>query len=145
MKKSFSLYEFIIVFGIIAIVTAITIPLISSYSPSLKLSSSAKAVNSKLRQAQEEAVTTQIQHLVRFAPAASPPTLQFIKKESSETVLETVALSQGVTLTIDSSITDNQIIFSADGGPSASGNIIINLSGATKTINISPAGVIKLQ
>jgi len=146
-RLAVSLYEFLIVFGIIAIITAISIPMIKNYTPSLKLSSSARATLAQLRQAQEEAITTQKQHLVRFFPApTNPAILQLIKKEdANETILETVTLDKDIMLVLDSSINNNQIIFSPDGGPSASGNITLNLESAFKIVNVSPAGVIKLQ
>lgn len=147
MKKAISLYEFLIVFGIIAMMAAISVPMIKNYTPSLKLSSSARATLSQLRQAQEEAITTQKQHLVSFFPApTNPAMLQLIKKEGTdEIILETVTLDKDIMLSLDASINNNKIIFSPDGGPSASGNITLNLNGATKIINVSPAGVMKLQ
>jgi len=147
MRKAISLYEFLIVFGIIAIIAAISIPTIKSFAPSLKLSSSSRSTLSALRQAQEEAVTTQKQHLIRFFGAPmNPAMLQLIKKEdTNETILKTVTLDKDIMLVLDSSINNNQIIFSPDGGPSASGNITLSLENAAKIVNVSPAGVIKLQ
>lgn len=147
--KGMSLYELLIVMAIIAIIAAVVVPSITNFA-SLKLSASAKAISSKLRLAQEEAVTTQIPYMVRFGPAAVPPTVQLIKIEGvTETVIETVTLSQGVTLAFDASLEDlpshnYQVIFSSDGGPNCSGNIVITLGESSKTITISPAGVIKL-
>lgn len=146
-QLAISLYEFLIVFGIIAIVSVISIPLIKNYTPSLKLSSSGRAVSANLRQAQEEAITTQKQHLVRFFPApANPAYLQLIKKEDTEeTILKTVTLDRDIILTLAPLISGSQIIFSPDGGPSASGDITLTLGDASKTVNVSPAGVIKFQ
>lgn len=153
MRKAFSLYELIIVMSIIIIITAITIPMIRNYLPSLKLSSSAKAVSTKLRQAQEEAVTTQIKHGVRFDATVSPPAIKFIQvtvtgtpPTETESTLETVILGQGIIL--DVSAVNNRIVFLADGGlstDSSPGDIIVKLEDATKKINVSAAGVIKLQ
>jgi len=145
MKKAFSLTELIITLAVIGILTAILVPAISSYLPFWRLNGSARLIVNKLRQAQEEAVTTQSQHLIRFNPTASPCTYELIKIDSGETVLETITMPTNVTLSLDPTIADNQIIFSADGGPSANGNLTVTLGDASKTINVSPAGVIKLQ
>lgn len=145
-RKAISLMELLIVMGIISIIAAISIPAMQSYLPSLNLSSSAKAINTRLRQAQEEAVTTQKRHSLRFNTAVQPTEMSLIRinSDSSETTLDTVKLAKDVTLTIDPTITSNQVIFSADGGPNGSGNITVTLGEASKIINISPAGVIKL-
>lgn len=142
--KAFSLYEFLIVFFIIGLMAAITLPTIKNYSPSWKISTNSRLILNKLRQAQEEAVTTQDQHAVRIDPTANPPTIQVVNLSGTETVISTTTFDQGITLALDVGITDNQVVFSADGGPSTSGNIVINYSDRSKTINISPSGVIKL-
>jgi len=160
-RRAISLMEMLVVLGIIAIVSAISIPLISSYSPSLKLSSSARDVSGKLRQAQEEAVTTQIKHGMKFHPDLTPPTMDVIKREidpithiTTDTILETVTLPKGIGMSVSIMIPDQEIFFSPDGGPSPNGNIsvcitstppICQLNDPSKTINISPAGMIKLQ
>ena len=143
--------------GIIAIVTAITIPTINSYLPYWKLNTSTRMVVQKLRQAQEEAVTTQIRHGVKFDTGATPPTLAFVKDGGAnpDETLETVTLSKGITLALASAIINNtpadeqnSIFFSPDGGPDVGGpdvNITVTLDGSTKTVNVSPAGVIKVQ
>jgi prepilin-type N-terminal cleavage/methylation domain-containing protein len=147
-KKAFTLIELILVIAIIGIISLITIPKINSFLPSLELSSSSKDTSAKLRQAQEEAITTQIGCLVSFNLSANPITLKVIKLDgpngTNGTILDTVNLPNGITLTLDSSITNHQIIFSSDGGPNVSGNIVFTLNNMSKTINISPAGVIKV-
>lgn len=149
MRKAISLYELIIVMSIIAIVVGITIPTIRSYLPSLKLSSSAKSVSTKLRQAQEEAVTTQNSHGIKFnlTTPPTPPTIELI--DNSGATLETVTLSNGITMSL-TDITDNKVMFSPDGGlsiGSAPGTITVALldPAASKTITVTAAGVIKLQ
>lgn len=158
-KKAVSLYELLIVMSIIIIVAAIVIPRLQDYVPSLKLSSSAQEVSTKLREAQEEAVTTQIKHGIQFNvnTATDPASIDFFKFVEAPppipptvTVLENIQLPKDITLTLDSAISGNSrransIIFSADGGPDVNGNIIVGLTDdGSKTINVSPAGVIKL-
>lgn len=153
MKKAISLMELLIVMGIMGIIAAISIPTMRNYLPTLHLSSSAKVINTRLRQAQEEAVTTQIKHGVQFNIATDPKSIDFFKfvdgTPPTITVLENVQLAKDITLAVDSTISNNpknanSIIFSADGGPDVNGNIVVTLESASKTINVSPAGVIKL-
>lgn len=159
-RRGISLYELIIVMAIIGILAAVTIPLMKDYLPSWQLSGSARVVLSKLRQAQEEAVATQKQHALRFSPTANPVTYQLIKiettetvpvTEATETVLETITMPNNITVTgtggtpLNATFSNNQVIFSADGGPNKNGDIVITLGEASKTINISPAGVMKIQ
>lgn len=158
--KAFSLYEFLVVFFIIGLISAMTLPTVKNYAPSWKISTNSKIVLSKLRQAQEESVTTQNQHAIRFDTSTNPVKLQFIKFSNEiiegeetvvETVLGTVMLDSTVTLEIDPSFTSiineqeiTQVIFSADGGPSTQGNIVVRYSDRSKTINILASGIIKI-
>lgn len=154
MKKGISLMELLIVMGIMAIIAAISIPMMRNYLPSWQLSNSSKAVSSRLRQAQEEAVTTQIKHGVQFNTAADPKSIDFFKfvdgTPPTITVIENVQMAKDITLAVDATISNNpknanSIIFSADGGPDVNGNIVVTFGGgSSKTINVSPAGVIKL-
>ena len=147
-QRGLSLYELLMVMAVIAIVAAIAIPAVSLL-PYWKLSSSTKAVLGKLRQAQEETVTTQLKHGVEFNPSVNPPTIKFIKNGSPDITLETVTLGSGINLAIDSAIANNPnganiIFFSSDGGPDVNGNINLSLDTSSKTVNVSPAGVIKI-
>lgn len=146
--------ELLIVMGIMGILAAISIPAMKNYLPSLHLSSSAKVVNTRLRQAQEEAVTTQIKHGVQFNTATDQKSIDFFKfvdgTPPTITNLENIQMAKDITLAVDATISGNpknanSIIFSPDGGPDVNGNIVVTFGGeSSKTINVSPAGVIKL-
>lgn len=129
---------------------AITIPMMKNYLPSWQLSGSSRTLVNNLRQAQEEAVTTQEQHRVKFFNPTDPPVTYELFQIGATEPLEVITMSNNVTVTgpdgapLDQTFSENQVIFSADGGPSANGDIVINLGDVSKTINISPAGVIKL-
>ena len=144
LKKGFTLIEYIVVIAIIGILSATVVAASSNFVPSLKLNGSAKNLQSHLRQAQEEAITQQKQYVIRFDLASSPPKYQLIKIDGGETIVRTINLPQNITVSLSSDITDNQIAFSPDGGPSSSGDITITAGEKTKVITISPAGVIKL-
>ncbi len=145
MKKAFTLIEYIVAIGIIGILTAATVIGLGSFAPSFKVNGVSHNLVSHLRQAQEEAVTIQKPHAIRFNLASNPPTYELIKIEDSETVVRSYRLPENLEVTLDPSISESQIIFSADGGPSSAGNITLTIEGKSKIVNISPAGVIKLQ
>ncbi len=142
MKKAFSLMEMLIVMAIIGILAAVTVMGINSFLPSWQLSGAARLLTSKLRQAQEEAVTTQKPHRIYFKSTAPPVSYQLVKVDGGDHELETIILPENITLQLNIS---NPITFRIDGAPDYNGSIILDLGGATKTINILPAGVINLQ
>jgi len=155
MRKGISLLEMITVLAIIGIIVAVVAPKASQFLPGIQLSGSARTLVSNLREAQERAVTEQNQHLIRFFPEAIPPNYQLIRIYYSveelpiEELIKQVDLPNGQTITIDETFFDEvtasyQVIFSADGGPSASGNIILSNGSSQKIINVSPAGYIKI-
>lgn len=138
--------EMLVVLSMLAILTAAAVPVISHYLPGVQLVGTGRVLVGNLRSAQEKAVTEQNQYLVRFSPTAAPPSYQLIRIYNSvEEVQQTVTLANNETLTLQNSITNNQIVFSPDGGPSASGNITLGLNGSQKIINVSPAGFIKIE
>src|SRR3972149_3419143 len=145
-RKGISLYELLMVMAVIASVAAITVPTVNSHLPSLKLTASARIVSAKLRQAQEEAVTTQIQHSVKFYPAASPVTLEFKKKGTPDVILETVYLADNATLSTSfgGCPIQDEIIFSPDGGPNCSGQITITRESSSKFVSVSVTAVVAL-
>ena len=145
MKKAFSLMELVIVMAIITILTAVTIISVRSFSPTFQLNNSTKLILNKLRQAQEEAITVQDRNSLRFNLTSNPVSFQLIKIAGSETVLESGVLVKDVSVNFDPAATNNEVIFSSDGGPNWSGNITVTLNSSSKVINISPAGVIKIQ
>jgi len=134
--------EMLIVMAIIGILAATIVMGINSFLPHWQLSASARLLTSKLRQAQEEAVTTQKQHRIYFNSTVPPVSFQLVKVDSGDQVLETIALPKNISLQLNIA---NPITFSADGGPDTNGSLILNLGGTGKTIEISPAGIIKLQ
>lgn len=146
MRKGVTLIEMIVVISIIGILVGTAVPVLSHFLPGIKLNGSMRVLSANLREAQEKAITEQKQYLVRFFPATVPPSYKLIRINNSvEEEIKTVSFPSGSSLTLDPAISQNQVIFSADGGPSSSGNITVNLGSASKTINVSPAGFIKIS
>lgn len=148
MKKAYSLTELIIVMAIITILAAVVIPTVRSFSPYFQLNNSTKLILIKLRQAQEEAITVQDQNSLRFNLEVNPTTFQLIRIAGQETVLEEGELAKDVTLSFEPAFdpsANKEVVFSSDGGPNWSGNINVTLGSNSKIINVSPAGVIKIQ
>lgn len=145
-KFGFTLVEMIVTLGVISILVATLVPVISNYLPGVQLNGATRQLTSDLREVQERAITEQNQLLIRFYPAASPTYYQLIRKLSdSEEQLRQVNLPSGATLSLEASIADNQVIFSPDGGPSSSGKITLNIGGKEKKIDVSFAGYIKIE
>ena len=140
--------ELVIVMGVITILTAVTIVSARGFSPTFQLNNSTKLILNKLRQAQEEAISIQARHSLHFDTTTNPITYQLIKIndiDDSQTELETKELADNLTVSFEPVRAVSEVIFSSDGAPDWSGKITINLSGPTKTIDISPAGVIKIE
>ncbi len=145
MKKGFSIIELIIVIGIIAILASITVPTISKTSPTYQLSGTSKELIANLRLAQEDAVSSQKQHLIKFSLESLPQSYQLIKRDGTDTVLETQEINSNISISIDDAFQDDEVVFSADGAPSSAGIITLNQESQSKSIDISPAGVIRVQ
>ena len=144
-KPAFTLVEIIIVLAVLLILAAALVPMVSRYLPTIQLNGTAKSIVGDLRQAQERAVTEQNQYLIRFFPEDSPVKYQLIHiVNSNEEIITERILPSAETVALDNTIINNQIVFSPDGGPSSSGNVLLTLNEKTKTINISPAGFIKI-
>lgn len=134
--------ELLITMAIIGILSAVMIIGSSGFLPHWQLSSSARLLTSKIRQAQEEAVAVQKPHRILFKTTTPPVTYQIIKVDGGDHEVETITMPAniGVQLNIP-----NPFTFNIDGAPDFNGTIIINSGTAIKTIEILPAGAIKLQ
>lgn len=144
MRKSFSLIELLTTMSIIGILAAVAVIGTRSYLPNWRLSGSARLLTTKIRQAQEDAVATQLQHRILFSSTVPPITYKLVKVlDSGDEDLETVSMPVGITLQLNIA---NPITFGRDGAPVTSGGTIVLTSGTnSKTIEIQPAGVIRLE
>lgn len=146
MHKAISLIELLIAMAIVTILAAITVPLLNQLLPSLQFSSTTRAISAKFRQAQEEAVTTQIRHGVRFN-LSNPSSVELIKISGGSIIpLESVQIPSTITLSLNFSnpTYQNCITFSSNGAPDVNGYITIAREGASKYIDISPVGTLRI-
>lgn len=147
MKKGFTLIEYIVTISLIGLLASAFVLSASNFLPSVRLNGSTNNLTSNLRQAQEEAVTAQMRYAVRFNAQTNPTGYQIIKisADTTEDIVKTVTIPSNLTVDLDPTIADAEIYFSPDGGPSSFGNITLSSAGKSKVVNISPAGVIKIQ
>jgi len=145
-RNAFTALELIMAIFVLVIIIAVSVPLINHYLPGIRLSGSSRLLVSNIREVQERAISEQNQFMIRFYPNSSPAEYQLIRIIGlTQEVLREEILSTSETLTLAETISDDQITFSPDGGPSSSGNITLSVNGISKTINVSPAGFIKLE
>lgn len=138
--------EMIVTMSVVVILLAALVPVLSQYLPGTQLAGATRVLAGNLREAQEKAVSEQDQYLIRFLADQSPPKYQLIKiRNSVEEQIREVLLPATAILNLAATITNNQIVFSPDGGPSSSGNVTITINGQAKIINVSPAGFIKIE
>jgi len=145
-KQGFTMVEMIVTMSVVVILLAALVPVLSQYLPGTQLAGATRVLAGNLREAQEKAVSEQDQYLIRFLADQSPPKYQLIKiRNSVEEQIREVLLPATAILNLAATITNNQIVFSPDGGPSSSGNVTITINGQAKIINVSPAGFIKIE
>ncbi len=137
------LLNLLVSLGIIALLTTITIPYLRKFQPNLKLNATARDLTSDLRYAQQLTVTGQTVHKVKFYQADNK--YQILKITTATTTVKEVTLDSQVNFQQISGFTGNEVTFNYYGGVSQSGQIIlININGATATINVKPSGYIQL-
>ena len=138
------LMSFLVCLGIIALISAISIPYIKQYQPNLKLNADAKLITTDLRLAQQLTITEQITHKVVFLTDSD--TYSIIKDTEPAKTIKTVSLDPEITFQTITDLTDDEVVFNYYGGVSQSGQInLININSKTKTINVKPSGYIQLS
>lgn len=135
--------ELLVVLGIIALLSTISIPYLRKYQPNLKLNAVARDLTTDLRYAQQLTVTEQKVHLVSFDLANDK--YYILKIDTDTTTVKTVSLDSEISFKQITDLTDNQVVFNFYGGVSQSGQIILtNTNNVDATINIKPSGYIQL-
>ena len=145
-RNGFTLMEFLVVIGIIGILTLIGIPTFRSIQPSLQLSGVTRELITDLRYAQQLTVTEQVEHGVLFDSAQKK--YQVIKHgETEDTVLKEKSLPGEIkTLTITGLTNNNEARFNPYGAIKEIGTItLINIKEEMKIIDVRPSGFVRIS
>jgi len=141
-QSGFTLAEIIIVITIISFVTIISLPFYRNLNFNLSLSGQTKELASDLRQAQQLAVTEQINYQViidqehNSYAIINTQTLKKIKEKK---------LKNQITILAINGLINNTVEFNATGAAISPGNIILtNPNLRQATIEIKPSGYVKI-
>ncbi len=138
------LINVLVVFGVIALLSTISIPYIKKYQPNLKLNAAGRDLTADLRYAQQLTITEQIAHTVKFD--IDNDSYQILKLDTVTTTIKSVSLDPDVSFSQVIGLTDNKVVFNYYGGVSEAGQVIlININSKTATINIKPSGYVQLK
>lgn len=145
MKKSkigFSIAELIVVLGIIALISLISIPLLVNYQKITKLRSESRLLATNLRLAQQMAITEQTTYNLKLFSLID--SYQVINSETS-VIIKDVDLDSEISISSIVNFTDDTIQFNATGGVLENGSIIlINTKNDTITLEIKPSGYVEI-
>lgn len=149
-NKAFTIIEIVAIIAIMAIFTSVSIISWAPLSASIKLKTEGDKVISILRQAQQEAVTEQINFAIRFRQddnSYSLIKLVPIEENSLEkTVLEIKSYEISAPIKIKSvdDFIGDQAEFSSFGAAASSGTIVLeNLNGGEYIVEVTAAGGIR--
>jgi len=143
-NQGYFLMNVLVVLGIIALLTTISIPYIRQYQPSLKLNATARSLTADLRYAQQLTVTEQAIYSVDFNLGDS--SYQVLKDGVATTTIKTVKFDSSVSFQQITGLTNNRVVFNFYGGVSESGRVVlVNTNNKTAVINIKPSGYIQLE
>lgn len=141
-NKGFSVFELLVALAIIALISLVSIPLLSNYQKTTKLKSEARVLATNLRLAQQLAITEQtIYNLKLFSLTQS---YQIINSKTLQIVKE-VTLDSEVSIDEINNFTDDMVQFNPTGGVLETGNIVlINSRNIISTLQIKPSGYVQI-
>jgi Tfp pilus assembly protein FimT len=143
-QKGSMLADLLVVMGIIALLSTISIPYLRKYQPNLKLNAAARNLTTDLRYAQQLTITEQNIYQVVFDLIDN--TYEIQKVDTATTSIKLVNLDSEISIKQITDLTDNKVVFNYYGGVSQSGQIILtNINDAEATINIKPSGYVQLE
>lgn len=139
--KGFTLIEFLTVLAIIAIISAITIPMFRALRPGFQLSSAVRDLVTNIRCAQQLTVTEQVNYCVKLF--LSEKKYQIIQCGESDPLSE-VFLPEEIATFDAAGFTNNEVEFNPYGAVKESGTISLeNTKNKTKTIEVKPSGFVR--
>lgn len=136
--------EILVVIGIMAILGAVSWPIINSLQPSLKLSAITRDLTVNLRFAQQKAVTEQVEYGLRFS--LDDNSYQVLKFSTTTQEVSEKVLPADVWFYQISGFTNQEVIFNVLGAVEEAGAIVLrNTRQQSKTIEVRPSGFVKIQ
>lgn len=141
-QKGFTLPEIMVTVGILLILGVVSWPIMSRMVPHYRLTGASRELVSALRETQSLAVTKQYNHITRFSPDTYSYSIIRIAN-GEEQLEETINLPSHVSIS-NTTLTNNQVIFTSSGAPQSSGTIqLSNNLGEAIIIEVTPSGRIK--
>lgn len=132
------------VLGILVLLTAVSIPFLRQYQPTLKLRTAARLLITDLRYTQQLTITEQNTYYLEMDIVGN--SYQIIKQSAPNSLVKTVALEEEVNFQSITGLTDNRVVYNSYGAVGEQGKIIlVNSDGNTITINVRPSGYVQLQ
>lgn len=154
-QNGFTLLEVILTLTILAVISAISFSYLGGFKSGADLEETAGQIVGKLREAQNKAMAGEDNQKwgVHFDNAGADPFYEIFSTNTdyagAGAIVEKIYLTSLATEVKFDTPAGGQsidVIFSKiTGAPSATQDIVINLQGATKTINIETSGRIKIQ
>ncbi|MDO8261431.1 MAG: prepilin-type N-terminal cleavage/methylation domain-containing protein, partial [Candidatus Magasanikbacteria bacterium] len=123
--KGVTLMEVIVVCGIIALLSTISIPYLRKYQPNLKLSAEAKDLAGNLRLAQQLTITEQVPYQVFFNFSGNTYSILRLIAPSTTETISTINLDSEVAFQSVTGLTDNTVQFNSYGAVSEAGDVIL--------------------
>ncbi len=148
----FSVIELLAVIAVVSIVLLIGIPSLSHFSESAGLRTECDTLSAVLKLAQQEAVSQQYNHIVRFDTDQNQWTL--IREEPdvsnpdvvTETEVQKRKLKQGISIKEINGFENYQAEFIPFGAVSNAGSVILENNAEKQcVISVSPAGFVKKE
>ena len=138
------LINVLVAFGVIVLLSTISIPYIKKYQPNLKLNAAGRDLTADLRYAQQLTITEQIAHTVNFD--IDNDSYIILKLGVATTTIKSVSFDPDVNFSQITGLTGNKVVFNYYGGVSEAGQVIlININNKTATINIKPSGYVQFK
>lgn len=122
---------------------AISLPFYRSISMNLSLNSAARDLTSDLRQAQQLAVTEQINYILQLDQADNK---YLIKNKQTDAVIKQKNIASPITILAISGLASSSAEFNATGASLSTGEIILTNPNLRQVIiEIKPSGYVKLS
>ena len=144
-RLGFSLLANILVsLGIIVLLSAISIPYIRRYQPSLKLSAATKDLAGDLRLAQQLTITEQVPHAVDLDLFNQD--YQILSLDTATSTIKNIALDSEISFNAGTTVSFVEFnSYGAVTGESVGTIVLANSQGDTASINIKPSGYIEVE